>query len=581
MISNPACEISTSVVAVKFRLRRVPFGLFKEVLVPNCIERNVFSTKRWSKIPIEFKILVVLRLLGRANDFDTLAELSNLPLSTCHLIFTQFAPSFVRLFYKDYVYFPTGEELITVMQGYKQMGFNGAVGSIDCTHVVWNKCPASVTNLTTGKEKCPTIVFQCIVDHDKRIMSCSNAFYGTANDKQIVKEVPDTLSIINGSLNDITYTLYNEDGSYVYCKGAFLISDGGFLELPCFIDPKMNGYSYGEVRWMEFLESVRKDVECFFGIFKCRFRYFLKPIESHSIFTIQSAFHCCCILHNMILEYDKGFLHEISFWEDESINEIDPDSINENNIQDFLNRYHGVEVNGTYRSISYFLNDLSPSSNQARVALKLSCCQDKAKLKSMLVKSFGIQMTLNQVVWPKRFSLINQTSFPISQIVNRITNEVFNSLYRKPSSLLASTYVHGIRTNVYELSIGDGLFSTLSYDVGDVIAEFHGKKITQLEAIELNRNNKAGYVVYLNKSNCLDCSANRFDGTCMASLCNSPLHCWNTILQQLAAANGKLCNRTVNGVRSAFIIATIPIPANTEILMSYGNRYNTAYDCRL
>ena len=46
---------------------RVPFGLFMDQLVPMCADRNIFKTKddRFVRVPIEFKILICLRILGR------------------------------------------------------------------------------------------------------------------------------------------------------------------------------------------------------------------------------------------------------------------------------------------------------------------------------------------------------------------------------------------------------------------------------------------------------------------------------------------------------------------------------------
>ena len=42
-----------------------------------------------------------------------------------------------------------------------------------------------VEALCIGKEKRPTLAFQRIVDHDKRVMCVSKAFFGAANDKTI------------------------------------------------------------------------------------------------------------------------------------------------------------------------------------------------------------------------------------------------------------------------------------------------------------------------------------------------------------------------------------------------------------
>jgi hypothetical protein len=46
---------------------RIPFGLFSDVLIPMCVEKNIFGTTHESRVrvPLEFKILMCLRILGR------------------------------------------------------------------------------------------------------------------------------------------------------------------------------------------------------------------------------------------------------------------------------------------------------------------------------------------------------------------------------------------------------------------------------------------------------------------------------------------------------------------------------------
>ena len=132
---------------------------------------------------------------------------------------------------------PTGDALREVMDTYKSMGFNGAIGSIDCTHILLNKCPKEFVNICTGKEKKPTLAFQVVVSHDRRALMVSDAFFGSYNDKQIIKAVEETLKMITGEYDNITYTLYDKDGRNVYCKGAYLIADTGFLQIGCLVDP--------------------------------------------------------------------------------------------------------------------------------------------------------------------------------------------------------------------------------------------------------------------------------------------------------------------------------------------------------
>jgi len=67
-----------------------------------------------------------------------------------------------------------------------------------------------------------------------------------------------------------------------------------------------------ETRWSEALESVRKDVECVFGRLKRRFLFLKNSIQIHDIETIDLAVYTCCILSNMLLEFDG---YDASRWD--------------------------------------------------------------------------------------------------------------------------------------------------------------------------------------------------------------------------------------------------------------------------
>eukprot|EP00965_Chrysotila_dentata_P081125 2677874-Pleurochrysis_carterae.AAC.1 len=56
--------------------------------------------------------------------------------------------------------------------------------------------------------------------------------------------------------------------------------------------------------WSKRLESVRKDVECTFGSLKRRFRMLRLPIEFATAHCLDVMFKMCCMLHNMLLEFD-------------------------------------------------------------------------------------------------------------------------------------------------------------------------------------------------------------------------------------------------------------------------------------
>ena len=70
-----------SKIAKLFMLRfRIPFYLFQGYLVPKCEENKIFGDypSRVNSIPLEFKLLICLRILGRGNCYDDLSEFSSL-----------------------------------------------------------------------------------------------------------------------------------------------------------------------------------------------------------------------------------------------------------------------------------------------------------------------------------------------------------------------------------------------------------------------------------------------------------------------------------------------------------------------
>lgn len=59
-----------------------------------------------------------------------------------------------------------------------------------------------------------------------------------------------------------------------------------------------------EIAYREHVESVRKDIECFFGVLKGRFRILKLPLLYRGIHKLDSIFQTCCALHNMLHSYD-------------------------------------------------------------------------------------------------------------------------------------------------------------------------------------------------------------------------------------------------------------------------------------
>ncbi len=115
------------------------------------------------------KVLGCLRALGRGSCFDDIAEASGMSEECARVSFHKFCKNFSDNQYSTWVKPPQGERLDSIMHVYQRMGLVGCIGSMDCVHVKWNKCPVSLTNLCEGKEGYPTLVFEVVVSHSRYI----------------------------------------------------------------------------------------------------------------------------------------------------------------------------------------------------------------------------------------------------------------------------------------------------------------------------------------------------------------------------------------------------------------------------
>jgi hypothetical protein len=544
---------------VKFRLRfRVPFPLFKMRLIPAIEEAKIFNAERCSYIPLEFKVMIALRIIGRDTDCDTASELSGVPKSTCNTILKQFCAGFVEHFYDSFVYFPGGEELKKIMDTFGRVGFPGAMGSMDVTHFRWLACPKKQFNYCKGKYPFPTLACQAIVDHNRRILFLSDLYDGRENDKNITTDDTFTYAIMFGKFNSVKYKLYDEHGVLRMCEGGYIIVDGGYQNLPCFVDPLHEANGHKEVHWSEFLESVRKDVECTFGILKGRFRILRNGLQyDRDVST--NIVKTCSILHNMLLAYDG--LDEFKWNKTGNWDSEDPDMSDENI---YFHEPNDMEDN-VHESNKYRFLPIANDTTQEGFKFRSSNRNDYIRIHACLVNHFYHQWRYGQMQWPLRFSGKSKGLHPMKRVQAALADHTYDSLYIKHSDLVL---VHEGRKRT-DIDMGSGLFCSMllpSTRKGIKLVEFKGSLISRSEMERRDRNGLGGYVVST-LTGLLDCYGHAKNGTCKASMANSALNCFNVSEGRSAANNCRLSNGAL------WTIANIAIPANRELLWAYNAGY--------
>ena len=248
-------------------------------LVRLFLERGWIKQTRHCSDEERLKVKAQLLVMGALNVMAYHTPFRVLPSSTD--ISTSEHRSFFHLFIEkmysireEYVYYPrTPDELQTIMKRYEAKRLPGCGGSIDVVHLKWSNCPAGDRNRCVGKEGYPTLAFEVISGFDREILGVSSVQFGTRNDKHIVKLDKTVAKIRDDWYKTMEWEYYDANGNAHTAVGVYLICDGGYLRWPILICPykgEKNGSQRGY--FSTNLESVRKDVECVFGILKKRWK---------------------------------------------------------------------------------------------------------------------------------------------------------------------------------------------------------------------------------------------------------------------------------------------------------------------
>jgi hypothetical protein len=145
-----------------------------------------------------------------------------------------------------------------------------------------------------------------VSSHTKRILGVAGPFYGTWNDKTIARLDPNILKLREGGdLHKKEWTWQDSSGAVHNETDLYYICNGGYHFWPCLICPFKDQIDGSiEQKWSALLESLHKDVECVFSILKKLFQILKHASRFHRMEDIGNIFRKCCILHNMLLEWD-------------------------------------------------------------------------------------------------------------------------------------------------------------------------------------------------------------------------------------------------------------------------------------
>ena len=165
------------------------------------------------------------------------------------------------------------------------------------------------------------------------------------------------------------------------------------------------------------MESLRKDVECTFGIIKCRWRVLKTGIRLHGLLNIDRIWLTCLALHNALLDVDG--LNEK--WRDGVRSDYQTDNNDKHLpfairrlVSDDSEKVYDFSGNGPGNDV--ILQNCNKSIQDQDVALPVKTNSDGfinvrnmslRNFRQKLIIHFNIMFQNNELKWPKRNKLRN------------------------------------------------------------------------------------------------------------------------------------------------------------------------------
>jgi len=321
----------------------------------------------------------------------------------------------------------------------------------------------------TGRYGKPTMAFVVLAGHNYQIFHCSKGYPGYLNDIQLVTNDEMCCKMSTGEIMPLkqwqTRTPSGVPGVDLVTtfKGGYCISDSGLPKSALFLDPSNPDFSWAWTIFVEWLESVRKDIECVFGHLKQRFRRLMNNNHSHNLMDVEYCFKTCCALHNMLLKYNGPV--KVTKWEN-----YDPDDDEHEN---YANDYEEYQNDTNMMNPNNIVHRNTPNTTPARL---VQWYLGRYNLqRDFVMKHFIQRYEAGKVFWPRNFNGRQKTTMNIpAPIVARLVataNPTSNAtLYVARSKLFRKDPIN----NTFTRSIGHGLFTSKEILPNQKIVSFIG-----------------------------------------------------------------------------------------------------------
>ncbi|XP_028081711.1 uncharacterized protein LOC114283080 [Camellia sinensis] len=171
------------------------------------------------------------------------------------------------------------------------------LGSLDCMHWRWDKCPTVQAGAYTGHYHKPTVVLEAVATYDLWIWHAFFGMPGSLNDITVLDRSPLFAKLTRERAPAANYTINN----HAYTMGYYL-ANGIYPRWATIVKTISQPQGAKRQLFTRMQEPCRKDVEMAFGVLQARFTIVRVPTRGWSDEDLFYIMKTCIILHNMIIE---------------------------------------------------------------------------------------------------------------------------------------------------------------------------------------------------------------------------------------------------------------------------------------
>ena len=251
------------------------------------------------------KMTAAMRALAYGCVLDSLDENLRMSQSTIDKCVDHFCWAIIEMYGDEYLREPTPEEIQRLLAQNATRGFPGMLGSLDCMHWEWRKCPYWLQGTFKGKEDKPSIILEAIADKDGYFWHFFFGMPGSQNDINVLNASPLIAKLLKEEFYVPPYIINGTERNWP----IFLV-DNIYPRWRPFLKSIKSPTNPKDRLFAHCQEGCRKDVERAFGILQSRFFVLAQDSRYWTPSKMHYVIKACVILHNMITKDEMTELSE-------------------------------------------------------------------------------------------------------------------------------------------------------------------------------------------------------------------------------------------------------------------------------